>query len=185
MPKITTILLDMDGVCCDFVGEACKLHGKSLKDLLPEWEKGGGWNFFKMWGATAAEFWEPINNNSDFWRNLPQYPWYHEMAPSLEWQAEVIYSTSPGSCPTSAYGKSQWLARKGINPSTRAMLGSRKDLMAKPGVVLIDDSDKNCDKFRRAGGSAIVFPQHWNSLHEQTEDPISYVMRELRIIQES
>tara|TARA_B100000700_G_C14367978_1_gene544625 strand:+ start:90 stop:317 length:228 start_codon:yes stop_codon:yes gene_type:complete len=45
------------------------------------------------------------------------------------------------------------------------MLGSHKHLLAKPDVVLIDDSDEKCRKFIEAGGHAILLPQPWNANH--------------------
>lgn len=62
------IYLDMDGVLCDFVGAACKLHGRDPATVTH-------WNFFKDWGMTAEEFWRPIHEaGEDFWANLEPYP---------------------------------------------------------------------------------------------------------------
>ena len=32
-------------------------------------------------------------------------------------------------------------------------------------TLLIDDSDKNVDSFRKCGGHAVLVPRPWNSLH--------------------
>ena len=44
------IFLDMDGVVADFVGAACKVHGKEVEGV-------GCWNFFEKWGISEDEFW--------------------------------------------------------------------------------------------------------------------------------
>jgi hypothetical protein len=47
---------------------------------------------------------------------------------------------------------------------TDCMFGSAKHLMAKPDVLLIDDLQKNVDKFIDAGGQAVCVPSNWNTL---------------------
>jgi hypothetical protein len=66
-------------------------------------------------------------------------------------------------------GKVHWLQQFFDPRFRRYMLGSHKHLMAKPGVVLIDDSDAKCEKFIEAGGGAILFPQPWNSNYDQID----------------
>jgi 5'(3')-deoxyribonucleotidase len=186
MPKIETILLDMDGVCCDFVSAACEIHGKNLEDLLPDWPAGEGWNFYEMWGATAEEFWKPINNDVFFWWELDEYEWRYELVDLLkESSEELVFASSPSKCPSSHCGKAHWLRNRGFCPSKDAMLGSRKELMGHPSTVLIDDNDRNCEKFRARGGHAIVFPQHWNSQHEKQTDRLLYVQEELEKIRKA
>lgn len=181
MARIHTILLDMDGVCCDFVSAACSANEKWLEDIMPLWPAGSGWKFFEIWGATAEEFWKPINNDEFFWWNLKEYRWFGRLIDYLkETEAEIVFSSSPSKCPSSHCGKAHWLRDRGFCPSKDAMLGSRKYLMANPGTVLIDDSDKNCEDFRARGGHAIVFPQHWNSQHGKQDIRLLYVQEELK-----
>jgi 5'(3')-deoxyribonucleotidase len=164
---IETILLDMDGVCCDFVGEACKAHGQDYESLKARWPAGEGWNFYELWGATEEEFWEPINNNHEFWRNLPEFEWTQGLIEIARSNAkEVRFATSPSSCPTSHYGKALWLQDRGFSPNKDAMIGSEKSRLAKRNVLLIDDNEPNCLNFSKEKGLAILFPQHWNSNHE-------------------
>ena len=54
--------------------------------------------------------------------------------------------------------------------------------MAAPGVLLIDDSDKNCEKFVQHSGHAILFPRPWNSNHKYKDDPIGYLRQEYDIL---
>ena len=45
------------------------------------------------------------------------------------------------------------------------LIGPSKHLCANPETLLIDDSDKNVDSFRKCGGQAVLVPRPWNSLH--------------------
>lgn len=47
--------------------------------------------------------------------------------------------------------------------------------MRRPGRVLIDDNDTNCAKWREHGGTAILFPQPWNSDHTKVSERIHVV----------
>ena len=55
-------------------------------------------------------------------------------------------------------------------------------MLAKRGRVLIDDSDVNCEKFAAAGGTAIVFPQRWNSAHAIEGCPADHVIKLLEAV---
>jgi len=184
MSEIETILLDMDGVCCDFVSAACEVHGKNLEDLLPDWPAGEGWNFYGIWGASAEEFCTPISKDEFFWWGLDEYEWYYELLDLIQdvQGPEIVFASSPSRCPTSHFGKAQWISERDFCPSKDAMLGSRKELMGHPSTLLIDDNDRNCEKFRARGGHAIVFPQHWNSQHGRQSDRLAYVEGELEKI---
>lgn len=59
------------------------------------------------------------------------------------------------------------------------MLGEHKHLFAKRGSLLIDDNEAAVRKFREHGGSAILFPQPWNSLGG-VDDPVGYVSGEMK-----
>ena len=86
------------------------------------------------------------------------------------WGGTFHISTSPSRAPASSMGKVHWL-QQFFDPRFRQyMLGSHKYLMAKPGVVLIDDSDVKCTKFIEAGGDAIVFPQPWNGNYDKIRE---------------
>jgi hypothetical protein len=55
-------------------------------------------------------------------------------------------------------------------------MGSPKFLCAKPDNILIDDSDKNCNSFIKAGGKAILVPQPWNNQYSFKGPKVPYVM---------
>lgn len=47
--------------------------------------------------------------------------------------------------------------------------------MAHHGAVLVDDSDHNCDQFRKAGGHVVLVPRRWNALHMNAHFAASHV----------
>lgn len=173
--KIEHILLDMDGVLVDFSGAACALHGKPGTEIL-SWDM---WNYLGL--ETEDDFWGKIDAvGVDFWTGLNKYPWFDQLFALLSGYPWTI-ATTPSKDPTSAYGKRVWLGQQFGRDFTNYMLGKQKHLLAKPGVLLIDDSDKNIRLFREAGGKAILFPQPWNHNRSLTGDRIEYVRSQLNI----
>lgn len=175
--SVEWILLDLDGVAVDFSSEACRLFGKPDLEIR-------SWDSWTYLGVTEREFWDTIDAaGHEFWRNLPAYPWYSQLM-SLFQGYPVTFSTTPSKCASSAYGKRLWFLDQFGSDFTDYMMGGQKFLMAKPGAVLIDDSDKNVAKFREHGGSVVLFPQLWNSgrtLLPHT-DRVDYVRSELNKI---
>jgi len=176
---IKTILLDMDGVCCDFVAEACRWHGIDGAEVRARWVRGT-WDICEPMGIAPDKFWEVLAGQPRFWRFMPPYSWFKDLIYNLRLRdAEVIICTSPSRCPSSHYGKAAWLYDRDICPTTQAVMTHRKELLARPDVVLIDDSDRNVRRFREAGGQAILWPQIWNELHAWHGDRVLDVSKQL------
>lgn len=154
-------LLDCDGVLCDFVSGALAAHGRSHDGH----DSVRSWNFFESWGISALEFYDKIAGY-DFWFNLKPYDWAALLVDEIGFDNFVI-STAPTMDPTCVEAKLDWLFHHFKIPMSNVMIGSRKELMAKSGLVLIDDSPKNVEKFREHGGNALLFPQPWNGGDER------------------
>lgn len=149
-------LLDCDGVLCDFVTGSIKAHnisGYTHDDVKH-------WSFFEDWGMSATEFFDGVKGY-DFWFNLEPYPWAHKFVETLGLDNFVI-TTSPTMDPECVQAKLDWLYKHFNILMTNVMVGSRKELMAKSGMTLIDDSLSNVAKFKLHGGNALLFPQPWN-----------------------
>jgi 5'(3')-deoxyribonucleotidase len=181
------ILLDMDEVLCDFVGAAVRLHGCSMAKVLPHWE-AGSWSVRPALAAALKredfgdeDFWAPITAaGASFWTSLVPHRWADELLTLVrnvtqDWH--VV--TAPSRCPTSYMGKMIWLEQY-LGTDVHSFIPTRhKHLLANPRTILIDDSDSNVRVFRRAGGKAIVFPRHNNSMHRLKNDPLPYVRQAL------
>lgn len=153
---IKNILLDCDGVLADFVTGVLIMHGRAETH-----DDIRNWNFYKEWGMSDEKFWEPTKGVG-FWDSLPVYPWAEHLYESLSELAKVTIVTSPSDCPYASAGKTKWLKRNfGIKPKN-IFIGGRKELMARPDALLIDDYPVNIENFAMAGGLTILFPQPWN-----------------------
>lgn len=169
------IFLDMDGVLCDFVSAAFRVHGKEFK---PEAYPRGVFNLETVIGCSTAEFWHRIDNaGEDFWTNLEPYPWAKELTNELLALDRVIIATSPSHSPNSYSGKRKWLIRMGFS-RLQSMFGSSKQLMARPGRWLVDDAEHNISAWRDEGGRAVIVPQPWN-FAAPVSDPVEYVLDHL------
>jgi 5'(3')-deoxyribonucleotidase len=164
------ILLDMDGVCADFVGAACKLHGKPTSEV-------DCWDFFEKWGIDEDAFWEPINNaGRDFWANLEPYPWLDELVASVSMMDPSFYiCTKPSMQASCLAGKLDWIHKHFGRKFRRYIFTPNKTPLASEGRLLIDDSDTNCEAFEQAGGWSILVPQPWNKNAVDAAKAIDYV----------
>jgi len=181
MIELETIYVDMDGVLCDFVVASITAHGgdpEEFKSLRP-----APWKIADWLGITNGEFWKVVDSaGEDFWANLPRYQWFDDLMQIVKFHAaDVHFLTSPSLLPECRSGKQKWLNREFGCPVINVTYTTDKWRLAKPGCVLIDDSDRNCQQFADAGGNAILFPQPWNS-HFDIERPTDYVYEQLSLM---
>ena len=163
------ILLDVDGVLCNWVQGIIDTHNFPINH--DEWTS---WDHHSSF-MSDEDLWAPTYDGK-WWENLKPYPWAHELFKELYKRDEVIFCTSPNwdsTCPTQ---KINWLREYHFLGcrDTRYQIGSRKELNAKSGAILIDDYPENIYKYRGAGGTSILFPQPWNKIFVQ--DKIGYVI---------
>lgn len=147
------ILLDCDGVLADFVSAALLAHDRP--ETHDEWHY---WDFYRRWCLTAEDFWRPMRGAA-WWFGIKPYPWAADLLKAL---GDVTIVTAPNSDPECPRGKLDWLrAHFGITHK-RVVIAERKEILAHPGTVLIDDYSLNVNNFRDHGGNSILFPQPWN-----------------------
>lgn len=170
------ILLDMDGVIADFVGAIFKAHGQ-----LPNYGTWppGEYDCSKVLGISKSDLWRTADKDPDFWRNMPVLENGFKLYEALKTTREIFIATSPSLDPNCAAGKVEWLQKYFGRNFRNYIITPHKYLMAEAGI-LIDDDDERCEKFRRAGGTAIVYPQPWNSKHEYTDCQLEYTLDVLR-----
>ena len=166
------ICLDVDGVLVDFVAGAGKLLGYDPAVV-------NTWHYYTLIGMTEGEFWKAIDAaGSDFWADLPAYPWAQDLVKQCKATAPTILLTSPSQCPSSMHGKLRWMQAQFGRQFRDYLVGPKKEFCATPDTLLIDDSDSNCKKFQAAGGRAILFPRPWND-NRGIEEPYSFVLEQL------
>lgn len=155
------IYCDMDGVLCDF--------DRQLKDSwLDEYNKENNTNYKNGWDFDEKE------SSNKFWKNVEKFgvkfwsdmPWMKDG--KKLWNYIKKYDTEILSTPSrdsnSKKGKYIWCKRELNFDKDKITLTKQKYLKANETSILIDDLKKNVDKFKEAGGVAI--------LHKNTEDTI-------------
>lgn len=164
----------MDGVIADFVGGSLRVIGKTIpfSDIR--------WDYYGQIGMTEKEFWTEINKHGpEFWSGLESFDWTKDLVSLVSEKPWSILST-PSDHPQCQSGKIQWLQDKFGADFRNYVFTKNKQLLAKPGTVLIDDNDGNCARFKAAGGEAILFPQPWNENRGLIDvDPVDYVFKRL------
>lgn len=176
---ITQIFLDVDGPLADFIRGVCELYDMDPARVYLTWPEGES-EVSTVLGVKPAEMWDLIHRaGADFWATLRPYPWASDLVRVLDRRGRLTLLTSPSRHPSSSAGKHAWVERYLPSFERRFLIGADKPACARPGAVLIDDSDANCEGFRERGGHAIVFPRPWNSERRNWAKPLTYVLEQL------
>lgn len=149
------IFLDVDGVLCDFNTAAQRALGLPVGPVYT-------WDWFLGHGLTEAEFWAGIHlYGDDFYREMVEpYPWAEELLSTCQRTDTTFLLTACAQDPRSWAGKKIICDR--LAPGVPVIMTKHKYLLAGPIRLLIDDKRSNIEKFRRAGGESLLFPQPWN-----------------------
>lgn len=170
------ILLDMDEVLVDFVGGALQIHGWTVEQLDAVCPPGV-WSIVEPMGLTPNQFWSPIQRvGSAFWLGLKPLPWADclvAMISDLTDDWHIVSSPSSGGvgCYT---GKTLWLKQYFGQTFDRFVITPHKHILARSGVILIDDREETIDKFNLAGGCGVLFPSPRNRLHRYSDNLVDY-----------
>lgn len=176
------IYLDLDGVCTNFIKSCIRAHKLSYTDTVNKWKRDylGVFSAFKVFGINNSQFWKAIDREGEtFWSDMEAYDWFKPLYNELSKIGDVIFLTSPSQSPKSHSGKIKWLQNQFNQNFKDYVITPRKELLASPDTVLIDDCPKNIEKFQNAGGRVILFPQFWNS-KEEVSDKVNYVLDNLK-----
>lgn len=165
-------LLDIDGVLADFNGGACHLH--KVKNPYDDQVNFGKYEISELVGMSRAAFYNPLGE--DFWANLQPTPECFKIVAHLEGifgKEKICLLTSPIITPGCHEGKLRWIRKHLPDYARRTLIGASKEFAASPDAWLIDDAEKNTDKFALWGGNAFLVPRPWNSLHHLQDCVIS------------
>ena len=162
---MSSLLVDMDGVLVDFTGGIFAAHG--IEDPYQQGATGYDIaNVVHEWGQIPKDkFWLPCDDH-EFWANLPWTLDGKHLLEQCEKAADEVYLVTSPTLACWAYsGKAAWVQRHLPNYSRRVLIGGHecRHLLARPGAVLVDDSEKNVQEFRGSGGTAVLVPRPWNS----------------------
>lgn len=153
MPKL---LLDMDGVLVDFVGAVCKVHKRP--DPYADGKNRGEFDMSKIWNMRPAEFWNPLTPR--FWATMQPTEDCFKIVELLEKSFDICLLSSPSAnAHESMAGKYLWIEKYLPQYKRKFLFGPCKEFCAGNGHFLVDDYDKNVDKF---GPNAFLYPRPWN-----------------------
>lgn len=184
--KITAILLDVDGVSNSFHKHVFDYLGLRYPDdsFYPV---ECGWDIVKAANRlagydrfTPSQFWNALTR--EVWATTPVSPEFDFILSWAEIQVgreNVFFLTSPTLDADCVAGKVEWIQKCAPAWMHRQyLIGPCKHLCAKPGSLLIDDSDNKVASFEEHGGEAILVPRPWNSLHGR--DPVAYLSEQFQ-----
>ena len=178
------LLLDMDGVLTDFIGYSHKWYGLSYSDDPKEYSYPlGEWDIDLLLPISQEGFWEGLTHQ--FWTTMP---WTKDGKDLLQLLEETVgvsnitICTCPCQDPSSVSGKLVWIKKNIPQYSRNYMMTTRKELCAREDTVLIDDRDRNVERFREAGGKAILVPRLWNSAYTHAGNSLQHVKEELLVL---
>jgi len=175
MIYINRIFLDLDGVIRNWCGGIFKLF--DIEPVPVTTYEGIVDYVCKDYGISKTYFWE--RQDYHFWKYLKCYP-YIEPVLRLFPVDKVCILTSPSL--NGAGGSQAWIKKNlpSLFNNKQYLIGPAKHFCAGSHSLLVDDSDDNTDRFRKAGGHTILFPQPWNRCSGYTGVRIPYIKERLK-----
>lgn len=158
--------MDLDGVCCDFVGHVLNLCGKSEDDLLDEMSRDNNIHPYDALencvGRKKFAFWSWIEiMGCEFWHTMPVFDWFEELYGGLNDIGDVHFLTSAPRMPSAYSGKSLWVERNVGKEAVSKLIicpAHTKYALAGPHRILIDDTERNVKEWRDTGNVCYYFP---------------------------
>ncbi len=163
---MTRLFIDMDGVLADFDGHYTKLFGETPEESDKQHK---------------SRLWNNINGHmGEFFAELPKMPGVTTLLQAIRYLhsagkvSEVYILTAAGDSTFEVVSKQKrkWLAQH--ISDNYMVLTTRKGVdkaafVQKPGDVLIDDMQKNCDAWEAAGGTAVHYTSLFAGLTQLSE----------------
>lgn len=174
------IFLDMDGVSCDLVQHMFHKLGINYESVIEKWiiDYPKNYNIHEVIERDKDEIWR-VTEKKEFWETMPKYEWFDELYYFCKSKCDTVFISAPTNNPECISGKLSWILN--INNSCKDYVFThRKELFANSNSLLIDDSDKNIDDFKKCGGYGVLFPQPWNSNHTLIGKRMKYVYNEIK-----
>jgi len=166
---IDAIYLDVDGLAADWLAGLCRLMKLDHAEVLEQWPRGT-YDAFEVLKLNERAVWAKIKAiGPAWWEELPLLEGALQLWGACSRLAPTFWLTAPPpktGAGESAHGKTNFLMRH-FGPGT-FLIGHSKIAVARPGIVLIDDHDKNVDAFTAREGHAVTWPNPWNRRHAIT-----------------
>jgi len=181
------VFVDLHGVLSCFTRPAWEIHGHGpAPDWYRSpwlWPKPGEWDMHPFMGLTEDAFWSRLRHEA-FWSGLPWTPDGHAVLAMLQlrFPGSLCLLSSPRQEPAAFAGTVCWVRKNLPGLHSRYLLGPDKGQVAGPHALLVDDADRNVERFREMGGLAVLLPRPWNSRHAEAHDAVGCLAADLRKI---
>lgn len=187
------ICIDMDDVLNDFTLHVLH-HVIDKRIQVRDWLR-----YNTEWGfdiVLAANQLNPEGRNissDDFWKAVTREIWASAPVSSVACQLfnmciahvgieNVCILTAPRPEICCFLGKKDWIDNYFSSMKDNVIYAKRKEFLACPNSLLIDDKEENVDKFREAGGKAFLVPRPWNrkhAIHDYDNHTIGFLSEKL------
>ena len=192
MTVIDKIVVDLDDTLNSLTMHLLRLTGADCGSFdYHKFPHEVGYDMVAAWAEMTGndpipvpEWWEMITR--DMWSCAPKSDqfWLLDRCAGLVGQENVLMATVPTKCGECLAGKYDWMEKHLPDWMQRQYaVIPRKHWLSQPGVLLIDDSGANCEKWEdpggfQEGGDTIIVPRPWNwARHHDTDEYIEYQLR--------
>lgn len=154
-----TIILDVDGVCADFIGAVLDTVGNPFpRDAIKRW------NFFDMLDPDVKRVLFSRMRDPLWWAQLDPVPGAMAGVRRLRGAGyHIVFATVPWrECSSWANARLEWLYHYFSDIPYNAMLGERKDLLRCRAII--DDKAETIDRCIAAGNAdtCYIYPASYN-----------------------
>lgn len=191
--KVREIYLDLDDTLNTFTSTVGVLYGVASSDHDLSWCRAKyGYDLIAQvssaYHAMGRRTMSGMFDSEQFWHNIPAPIW--ERCPKAKHCDDLItacldavgpdnvfIATSPSLNPNSASGKVHWINTY-VHPRLHRSyhITPRKEKLAAPGRLLIDDCQEHLDNWEARGGTTFRVPKPWNQEHYNNGDDTRAIM---------
>ena len=182
--SIRHVYIDMDGVLCSFCQGVFSLF--RVYDTVKAENSVVGRDALhtvinrklpKFAHVTHDQVMDAVRDaGHQFWAGLPLNPNAYKLISVIEDSGVPYTLLTTHASGESAMGKVQWVRKYLPNLEKRITLTNQKQGCSKPGALLIDDYERNCEKWEAEGGTAILWP-HAGNLDRSENLPIETILQ--------
>jgi len=175
----TLCFLDLDNVLADFAWAA---YERFVPGQHPPYADQI-WEMWRACGVDESGFWRDMDE--EFWHNLPrthEFDAIVDHVTKLFGVTNVFIVSSPCRTHGCITGKASWVEYHLPQFSRRVIFTNRKEILAGPGRLLIDDHDSNIEKWEAMGGCGLLVPRPWNKSKETRRDVTDIILPALNFL---
>lgn len=170
---IKKVFLDLDGVLSNLMKSVINIFGENRNKEV--------YYLHESYGLSEERFWELIYDyDENFWFNIEPYEWADDIYRKVS-KYDVYILSSPAPHYQCFSNKFKWVCKYFPDLYKKCYFVNKKEFLAKPDSLLVDDNDDNIEKFIENGGHGILFPQDWNK-NRDIVDKMDYFYKQFDLL---